>query len=81
MLYSLLLIYIYIHVQVLETNINHILTSITEQNKLHEASMKSVSNLDMGRGTSTTTAITSATQSASNFGGMLFTSITDRLRS
>ena len=43
--------------------------------------MKSVSNLDMGRGTSTTTAITSATQSASNFGGMLFTSITDRLRS
>ena len=49
---------------------------------LHEASMKSVSNLDMGRGTSTTTTvITSATQSASNFGGMLFTSITDRLMS
>ena len=56
---------------VLETNINHILTAVTEQNKLDAASTQTL----------TVQNVQATAVQATNMGGMLLSSITDRLRS
>lgn len=56
---------------VLETNINHILAAVTEQNKLDAASTQTL----------TVQNVQATAVQATNMGGMLLSSITDRLRS
>ncbi len=55
---------------VLETNINHILTAIQEQNKLESTSSNILS----------TQSVQQTASQAKDLGGMFLSSITDRLR-
>jgi AP-3 complex subunit sigma len=62
---------------VLETNINHILTSINEQNKLHANSTKVLS----AQGAQAAATALSAASQAKDMGGKLFSSLSSGLRS
>ena len=59
---------------VLETNINHILSSVTEQNKMHATSIQ-VMNAP------TSAQMSSAAANAQKFGGQLLSSISNSISS
>jgi AP-3 complex subunit sigma len=60
---------------VLETNINHILTSVNEQNKLHNSSMKVLSQ----QGAQAASSALAAASQAKDLGSQLFSSISSGL--
>jgi AP-3 complex subunit sigma len=59
---------------VLETNINHILSAVSEQNKLHASSLKS-------SGSSSAFQSNSASAQAKDIGGKLFSTISNSFKS